>query len=66
MFRFQSFVVGPIGTEGFGLIRRCVECGVPGTPQDASCGGFGCGCLTRAREEEKLRHGHTSGPVTRD
>jgi hypothetical protein len=66
MFQMQSFVVGPIGMEGFGLIRRCVECRVHGATPDASCRGFGCGCLTRAREEEKLRQGHTSGPVTRD
>lgn len=60
---FQSFVVGPVGTEGLGLIRRCVECRARGATRDAACSGFGSGCLSRPRKEEELRHGFTYAPL---
>jgi hypothetical protein len=61
---FRSFVIGPVGTGRFGLIRRCVECRVRGATPDATCRGFGSGCLvSRPREEKEDRHGFTCAPL---
>jgi len=59
---FQSLVVGPVGTEGFGLIRRCVECRARHSGPEGRCDGFGAGCLSRPRAEDK-RPGFTYAPL---
>jgi hypothetical protein len=52
---FQSFVLGPVGVGRFGLIRRCVDCRARAPARDATCSGFGSGCLVgRSREEVRV------------
>lgn len=53
---FQTFVTGPIGARGFGLVGRCVECRAQAGAGEFACTGFGAGCLTRpAREPQEAR-----------
>jgi hypothetical protein len=60
---FQSFVTGPIGAQGLGLIGRCVRCRARNAQGQAPCAGFGSGCLSRPREEERIRLGFSYAPL---
>ena len=51
---FENLVVGPIGTEGLGLVRRCLECRVREAAPGRSCEGFGFGCMSHVRTGEEL------------
>ena len=58
---FRSLEAMPVGTQGFGLIRRCMECRARNASPEIVCPGFGCGCLTRPWEP--ARPGFTYAPL---
>jgi hypothetical protein len=41
----ECFVIGPVGLQGLGLARRCIECRERGTVDADRCRGFGAGCM---------------------
>jgi hypothetical protein len=46
---YQTFVTGPAGTLGLGLVRRCTQCAR--SSGAAGCFGFGSGCLALAEAQ---------------
>ncbi|HZZ93705.1 MAG TPA: hypothetical protein VFE23_14185 [Usitatibacter sp.] len=49
----HTFVTGPVGTLGLGLVGRCAQCAR--SSGAAGCFGFGSGCLARTRGEARDR-----------
>jgi hypothetical protein len=60
---FQTFVTGPIGARGFGLVGRCVECRARGGMDQARCTGFGAGCLAGPPREAAQPRGFAWAPL---
>jgi hypothetical protein len=42
---FETFVVGPIGRGGLGIVRQCIDCSAAARPDAPVCPGYGPGCL---------------------
>jgi hypothetical protein len=60
---FETFVIGPVGSKGLGLARRCVECRARGDIAQAKCTGFGVGCITGPEREAAALRGLAWAPL---